>query len=73
MVAKLAADPEKWREAVRCAEILLNAGADPDARDASGRTALHYACKYKHWLLVRRLMKSWANDKLKDYKYRLPK
>ena len=31
----------------RIAELLLNAGADPNIADADGRTALHYTAKYQ--------------------------
>ena len=38
-------------------ELLLQAGADPDAADTLGETALHAAVKHKDWSLLRLLLR----------------
>ncbi|WP_157900317.1 ankyrin repeat domain-containing protein [Rhodoferax koreense] len=45
---------------------LLAKGADPDARDANGQTALMLAASAGHYETVRRLLIGGANKQLQD-------
>ena len=50
----------------RCAHALLAAGVDPNARDANGMTAAHYAAGAGHKSLLRDLVKYDADFSLTD-------
>ena len=54
------------------AELLVDAGADLDAQDSAGATALHAACAASNLLVVVELLKAGAARLLPDAKGRLP-
>ena len=52
------------------AEILVLKGADVDARNTKGNTALHFACKYHYDEMKRRLVEEWnANPTIRNSRW----
>ncbi|XP_060097269.1 ankyrin repeat domain-containing protein 22 [Heteronotia binoei] len=47
-------------------KMLLRAGADVNAKDNSGRTALHYACEMKNQSIIPLLVEAGADLSIKD-------
>lgn len=52
--------------AVDTVRELMMRGADVNAQDALGRTALHYACEHQHLETVQALVKAGARVDLRD-------
>lgn len=53
-------------------ELLLEYGADPDAKDDSGWTSLHHAAQGEHDGIVQLLLEYWANPNAKDNRRSTP-
>ena len=50
--------------------FLLNLGIDPNIQDEKGYTALHYAVKYNHPRLIKKLLQKGANINIQENKYK---
>ena len=50
--------------------FLLNLGIDPNIQDDKGYTALHYAVKYNHPRLIKKLLQKGANINIQENKYK---
>lgn len=61
-----------WQGHIDCSELLLEAGADVDARGDCDRTPLHYALEHENFEIVRLLVKAGANVRLADEWRRTP-
>ena len=57
---------------VRIVRLLLEHGADPNARDRDDRTSLHYAAFYRHYEIVKLLLDYGANLCARDRNGRTP-
>ncbi|XP_044276056.1 ankyrin repeat domain-containing protein 22 [Varanus komodoensis] len=53
-------------------KMLLRAGADVNAADNSGRTALHYACEMKNQTIIPLLVEAGADPSIKDKEEETP-
>jgi len=55
---------------IHIAELLVMKGADVDARNTKGNTALHFACKYHYDEMKRRLVEDWnANPTIRNSRW----
>ncbi|KAL8015194.1 putative Axin interactor dorsalization-associated protein [Plasmopara halstedii] len=61
-------DEDEGFEAAKVCVWLIENGADPNAIDVNGDTALHYAVELERFDLVETLMKRGANSSLKNLK-----
>ncbi|TDH70826.1 hypothetical protein CCR75_001211 [Bremia lactucae] len=61
-------DEDEGFEAVKACVWLIENGADPNAIDVNGDTALHYAVELERFDLVETLMKRGANSSIKNLK-----
>ncbi len=57
-----------FRDNYEVMKEMLNAGADPDIRDAEGCSALMFACLYRHVKQVRLLIEKGADVNAKSFK-----
>jgi ankyrin repeat protein len=53
-------------------QLLLQHGADPNARDKKGDTPLHYAVRENAFLIVSHLLQNGADPNLADHKGKVP-
>ncbi|WP_246038523.1 ankyrin repeat domain-containing protein [Wolbachia endosymbiont of Leptopilina clavipes] len=54
-------------------DLLLNSGADPNEKDDTGRTPLHYATRSGHCdTIIKLLLRKGANLDIKDKKGKTP-
>ena len=50
--------------------FLLSLGINPNIQDKKGYTALHYAVKYNHTRIAKKLLQNGANKNIEDKKYK---
>ncbi|XP_007445113.2 ankyrin repeat domain-containing protein 22-like, partial [Python bivittatus] len=66
LLIKSAKQVSKSKQNENLIKMLLRAGADVNATDDSGRTALHYACEMKNQSIIPLLAEAGADLSIKD-------